>query len=45
MYFCENNEQKLDLDFYKKQGKYHPINGIGSIEEITQRLSNVIDVL
>ena len=29
----------------EKQGKYHPINGIGSIEEITQRLSKVIDVL
>lgn len=44
--FVEYNQKTAPLiDFYKKQGKYHPINGIGSIEEITQRLSNVIDVL
>ena len=44
--FVEYNQKTAPLiDFYKKQGKYHPINGIGSIEEITQRLSKVIDVL
>ena len=44
--FVEYNQKTAPLiDFYKKQGKYHPINGIGSIEEITQRLSKVVDVL
>ena len=44
--FVEYNQKTAPLiNFYKKQGKYHSINGIGSIEEITQRLSKVIDVL
>lgn len=31
-------------DFYKKQGKYYSINGIGEIEEIFGRISNVIEL-
>lgn len=31
-------------DFYKKLGKYHSINGIGEIEEIFGRISNVIEL-
>ncbi len=30
-------------DFYKGQGKLHEINGVGSIDEITDRLYAVID--
>lgn len=31
--------------FYEKQEKFHSVNGIGAISEITQRLSQVIDSL
>ncbi|MDN3705920.1 adenylate kinase [Myroides ceti] len=42
----EYNEKTAPLiDFYKKQNKYYPIDGIGSIPEITERLSSVIDKL
>ena len=30
-------------DYYSKQGKFHSINGIGSIDEIFARLKNVIE--
>ncbi|MEQ3661616.1 MAG: adenylate kinase, partial [Flavobacterium sp.] len=30
---------------YAAQNKFHAVNGIGSIEEITERLSKVIDNL
>lgn len=44
--YVEYNEKTAPLiDFYKNQGKYHAVNGIGTIEEITQRLSSVIDTL
>ena len=44
--FVEYNEKTSPLiEFYKKQGKYHAIDGIGSIEEITARLSNAINSL
>lgn len=33
------------MAYYTKQGKFHPVDGIGEIEEITQRLSAVIDGL
>ncbi|UUV20235.1 adenylate kinase [Paenimyroides aestuarii] len=40
----EYNEKTAPLiDYYKKQNKYHAVNGIGSIQEITERLSAVID--
>ncbi len=29
-------------DYYKAQGKFHEIDGVGSIEEVNQRLLNVI---
>lgn len=42
--FTEYNEKTAPLiAFYQAQGKYHPINGIGTIEEITTRLSKTID--
>jgi len=44
--FTEYNEKTAPLiAFYQAQGKYHPINGIGTIEEITTRLSDTIDKL
>ena len=42
--FIEYNEKTAPLiAFYQTQGKYHAINGIGTIEEITTRLSETID--
>ena len=42
--FTEYNEKTAPLiAFYQAQGKYHPSNGIGTIEEITTRLSETID--
>ena len=32
-------------DFYIAQGKFHSVNGVGSIDEITQRLVELIDGL
>lgn len=44
--FVEYNEKTAPLiEFYKKQRKYHAINGIGTIDEITARLSQAIDSL
>jgi adenylate kinase len=33
------------MDFYQAQGKFYAVNGIGSIAEVTERLSAVIDQL
>jgi adenylate kinase len=33
------------MDYYKKQNKFHSVNGIGTIEEITERLSKTIESL
>ncbi len=42
--YQEYNEKTAPLiEYYKKQGKFHPVNGIGDIAEITTRLSAVID--
>ena len=42
--FTEYNEKTAPLiAFYQAQGKYHPINCIGTIEEITTRHSETID--
>ncbi|MFD0964790.1 adenylate kinase [Pseudofulvibacter geojedonensis] len=42
----EYNEKTAPLiDFYQGQGKFHSVNGIGEIEEVTSRLSEVIDQL
>ena len=44
--YQEYNEKTAPLmDYYKNQGKFHAVNGIGSITEITERLSKVIDCL
>lgn len=32
-------------DFYSAQGKYHGVNGVGSIPEIAGRLSEIVDKL
>jgi len=44
--FDEYNEKTAPLkDYYEDMGKFHSVNGIGSIEEITERLKKVIDSL
>lgn len=44
--YVEYNEKTAPLiDYYMQKNKYTSVNGIGSIEEVTQRLSNAIDVL
>lgn len=44
--YQEYNEKTAPLmDYYKEQNKFYPVNGIGSIEEITERLSQVIEKL
>lgn len=44
--YDEYNEKTAPLmNYYKAQGKFHAVNGIGSIEEITVRLRSVIDNL
>ncbi|MBD3583715.1 adenylate kinase [Flavobacterium selenitireducens] len=44
--YQEYNEKTAPLmDYYKQQGKFHAVDGIGEIAEITSRLGNVIDNL
>lgn len=44
--FDEYNEKTAPLKaYYEKQGKFHSVNGIGEIDEITMRLSQVIESL
>jgi adenylate kinase len=44
--YQEYNEKTAPLmHYYNTQGKFHAVDGIGSIEEVTQRLSKVIDNL
>lgn len=44
--YQEYNEKTAPLmDYYSKQGKFHAVDGIGEIAEITNRLSSVIDTL
>lgn len=44
--FDEYNQKTAPLkDFYANQNKFHSVNGIGEINEITQRLGDVIDAL
>ena len=44
--YQEYNEKTAPLmDFYTSQNKFHAVNGIGSIAEITERLSKVIESL
>lgn len=37
------NETAILKNYYQKQDKYYGVDGVGSIEEITERLSEVID--
>ena len=39
------NETAVLKDYYQEKGKYYGVNGVGSVEEITQRISDVIDTL
>ncbi|MGK0457157.1 MAG: adenylate kinase, partial [Polaribacter sp.] len=32
-------------DYFETQNKYYGVNGVGSVEEITQRISKVFDTL
>lgn len=42
--FEEYNNKTAPLkSFYSAQGKFHSVNGIGSVEEISQRLTKLID--
>jgi adenylate kinase len=44
--YQEYNEKTAPLmNYYKNQDKFYAVNGIGSIQEITDRLSKVIDNL
>jgi adenylate kinase len=44
--FDEYNQKTAPLkDYYSKQDKFHSVNGIGDITEITDRLAKVIDNL
>jgi adenylate kinase len=44
--YQEYNEKTAPLmEYYTQQGKFHAVDGIGQIQEITQRLSSVIDGL
>ena len=44
--FEEYNNKTAPLkSFYIDQGKFHSVNGIGSVEEITNRLTALIDGL
>ena len=37
------NETAILKEYYQEKGKYHGVNGVGTISEITERLSEVID--
>jgi adenylate kinase len=39
------DETAILKEYYQTQNKYFGINGIGEIEDITQRISHVIDTL
>ena len=40
-----NNKTASLKSFYTAQGKFYSVNGIGSVEEITKRLTGLIDGL
>lgn len=44
--YQEYNEKTAPLmEYYKQQGKFHAVNGIGTIAEVTERLNLVFDNL
>ena len=38
-------ETSISKGYYEKQDKYYGINGVGSISEITERISKILDTL
>lgn len=40
-----NTKTAILKDYYESQGNFYGVNGVGSIEEITERLSKVFDTL
>jgi len=42
-YVVYNGETAPLTNYYQEQQKFYPVNGIGSIAEITERLNNVFD--
>lgn len=40
-----NTKTAILKDFYAKQNKYFGVNGVGTIKEITKRISDIIDTL
>lgn len=38
-----NEQTAVAVDYYNKQGKYHAIEGVGSIDVIFERLCHIID--
>ena len=40
-----NTKTAILKNYYDKQGKYYGVNGVGSIEDITERLSTIFDEL
>jgi adenylate kinase len=44
--YQEYNEKTAPLmDYYKAQNKFYAVDGIGAIDEVTERLSSVLDTL
>jgi adenylate kinase len=44
--YDEYNQKTAPLmDYYKEQGKFHSVDGIGTIAEVTERLTNVFNKL
>jgi adenylate kinase len=44
--FGEYNQKTAPLKaYYQRQGKFHSVNGVGAIDEITRRLGKIIDGL
>lgn len=42
--YDEYNEKTAPLmDYYKTQAKFHSVDGIGTIQEVTERLTNIFD--
>ncbi len=40
-----NTKTAILKDYFETQNKYCGVNGVGSVEEITQRISKVFDTL
>ena len=40
-----NNKTSVLINFYQKQSKFYSVNGLGSVEDITLRLFNLVDSL